>query len=90
MKVEKVLVKVEKVLRAAAGTGGAEVDGEGGAKVEGEGVLRAAAMFCINTRTGMRRWMASGAATRREQLGREMAFGARCRSKSVSNMITLP
>ena len=84
-------MKVEKVLRAAAGTGGAEVDGEGGAKVEGEGVLPAAAALpCINTHTGMRRWMASGAATRREQLGREMAFGARCRSKSVSNMITLP
>ena len=77
---------VEKVPRAAIGSGGAEVDGEGGAKVEGEGGLRAAAVPCGNTQTRMRIRMLLGAATRREQ----GMFGATFQRKSETNMILLP
>ena len=56
-------VVVERVLQGTE----AKVEGEGGADMVVEGVLPAAAMMCLNTQTGMRRWMASGAATRRDK-----------------------
>ena len=67
-------VEVEEVYQVGAVLGAAalpcmeaKVEGDGGVDMVVEGVLPAAAMMCLNTQTGMRRWMASGAATRRDK-----------------------